>query len=69
MTGLWQGVAATALFEDTAMSLIPASFIEKRWREAASNLEFGTLDFTTPNGDVMTVTGRQPGPRANFKIR
>ena len=50
------------------MSLIPASFIEKRWREAASSLEFGTLDFTTPTGEVMSVKGRQPGPHANFKI-
>jgi cyclopropane-fatty-acyl-phospholipid synthase len=50
------------------MSLIPASFIEKRWREAASSLEFGTLDFTTPTGEVMTVKGRQPGPHAKFKI-
>lgn len=51
------------------MSLIPATLIEKRWREAASKLEFGTLDFTTPNGEVMTVKGRQPGPHANFRIK
>jgi len=50
------------------MSLIPSSFIEKRWREAASGLEYGILDFTTPSGEVMTVKGRQPGPRATFKI-
>lgn len=51
------------------MSLIPASLIEKRWREAASSLEFGILDFTSPTGEVMTVKGRRPGPHANFKIR
>jgi cyclopropane-fatty-acyl-phospholipid synthase len=51
------------------MNLIPASLIEKRWREAASSLEFGSLDFTTPTGEVMTVKGRQPGPHADFKIR
>ncbi len=51
------------------MSLIPASLIEKRWREAATSLEYGTLDFTTPTGEVMTVKGRQAGPHANFKIR
>src|SRR5512135_854354 len=51
------------------MRLIPASLIEKRWREAASNLAFGTLDFTTPNGELTTVKGKQPGPHANFKIK
>ena len=51
------------------MSLIPASLIEKRWREAVSRLEFGTLEFTTPKGDVTTVSGAKPGPHANFKIR
>jgi len=50
------------------MSLIPASLIEKRWHEAVSNLKFGTLDFTTPSGELTTVKGEQPGPRANFKI-
>jgi len=50
------------------MSLIPASLIEKRWHEAVSNLKFGTLDFTTPSGETVTVKAQQPGPRANFKI-
>jgi cyclopropane-fatty-acyl-phospholipid synthase len=50
------------------MSLIPAALIEKRWREALSNLKFGTLDFTTPGGEVTTVKAEQPGPHANFKI-
>ena len=51
------------------MGLIPASLIEKRWRQAASKLEFGTLDFTAPNGEVTTAKGTRPGPHANFKIR
>ena len=51
------------------MSLIPASLIEKRWREAVSKLEFGTLEFTTPKGETTTVTGPKRGPRANFRIR
>lgn len=51
------------------MRLIPASLIEKRWREAVSNLAFGTLEFTTPSGEVMTVKGKQPGPHANFRIK
>jgi len=51
------------------MSLIPASLIEKRWREAASSLEFGTLNVTTPSGEAMTIKGRQPGLHANIAIR
>jgi len=50
------------------MSLIPAALIEKRWREALANLKFGTLDFTTPSGELTTVKAEQPGPHANFKI-
>ena len=50
------------------MGLIPASLIEKRWREAVSSMAFGSLDFTAPNGEVLTIKGRQPGPHANFKI-
>jgi cyclopropane-fatty-acyl-phospholipid synthase len=50
------------------MSLIPASVIERKWREAASNLKIGTLDFTTPKGELLTIAGREAGPRANFKI-
>jgi cyclopropane-fatty-acyl-phospholipid synthase len=51
------------------MKLLPDSLIEKRWREAAAKLEYGTLDFTTPSGDLMAIKGRLPGPHANFKIR
>jgi cyclopropane-fatty-acyl-phospholipid synthase len=50
------------------MKLLPASLIEKRWREAAAKLEYGSLDFTTPSGELMVIKGRQPGPHANFKI-
>jgi cyclopropane-fatty-acyl-phospholipid synthase len=50
------------------MSLIPSSLIERKWREASSNLTFGTLDFITPSGEIMTVKGREPGPHGNFKI-
>jgi len=28
---------------EAAMSLIPASYIEKNWRKALDSLEFGTL--------------------------
>jgi cyclopropane-fatty-acyl-phospholipid synthase len=43
--------------------------IEKKWRAAAASLKFGTLDFTTPNGEVMIVKGSQPGPHGTFRIR
>src|SRR5438552_4669588 len=62
-------VAAARVYEVIVMRLIPASLIEKRWREAASNLMFGVLDFTTPSGEVMTATGKHPGPHANFRIK
>ena len=50
------------------MSLIPACYIEKSWRKALASLEFGTLTFTAPNGEVSVARGRQPGPEASFHI-
>ncbi|MBL6939801.1 MAG: class I SAM-dependent methyltransferase [Alphaproteobacteria bacterium] len=50
------------------MGLIPSSVIEKKWREAASKLKVGALDFTLPSGEVVTVKGAQPGPHGTFKI-
>jgi cyclopropane-fatty-acyl-phospholipid synthase len=50
------------------MGLIPASFIEKRWRDALANLEYGTLDFVTPAGELVVAQGRKPGPRARFQL-
>jgi cyclopropane-fatty-acyl-phospholipid synthase len=50
------------------MSLIPQSVIEKSWRTALASLEFGTLEFVAPDGDVTIVRGPQPGPAARFEI-
>ena len=50
------------------MALIPASFIEKSWRKAISGLEYGTLEFIAPNGEVTVCTGDKPGPSARFHI-
>ena len=50
------------------MSLIPASYIEKSWRKALAALEFGTLTFTAPNGEVTVARGAQAGPEASFRI-
>ena len=50
------------------MSLIPASFVEKSWRRALAGLEYGTLEFTAPNGEVTLARGRLAGPAACFRI-
>jgi cyclopropane-fatty-acyl-phospholipid synthase len=50
------------------MSLIPASYIEKSWRKAMSALEYGTLEFIAPNGEVSVHKGAHPGPSARFEI-
>jgi cyclopropane-fatty-acyl-phospholipid synthase len=50
------------------MNPIANSILEARWLEALSRLEFGTLDFVAPNGEVHTAKGRQPGPHARFAI-
>ena len=50
------------------MSLIPACYIEKSWNKALDALEFGTLTFTAPNGEVKIAKGAQPGPEATFHI-
>jgi cyclopropane-fatty-acyl-phospholipid synthase len=49
--------------------MIPLSFIEKKWRQAIARLEFGTLHFTAPSGDVTTARGTHPGPEAHFRIQ
>ena len=45
-----------------------ASLIEDRWRKTISNVEYGTLDFIAPNGELTTVTGPKPGPHATFAV-
>ena len=50
------------------MSLIPASYIEKSWRKAIGSLEYGTLEFIAPNGEVTLCQGAHPGPSARFHI-
>lgn len=51
------------------MNLVSSSLIQKRWKDAMARLEFGTLDFVTPEGDVTTITGPRPGPRARFALK
>jgi cyclopropane-fatty-acyl-phospholipid synthase len=50
------------------MSLIPAAYIEKSWRRALDRLEYGSLEFVAPSGEVTLAKGRQPGPKARFRI-
>jgi cyclopropane-fatty-acyl-phospholipid synthase len=51
------------------MRSIANSFIEKRWHEALSHLECGSLEFVAPDGTVHVAAGRLPGPKARFAIR
>jgi cyclopropane-fatty-acyl-phospholipid synthase len=46
-----------------------SGLIEKRWYDALSRLQYGTLSFTAPNGEARLFTGSQPGPNAAFRIR
>src|SRR6202000_370884 len=50
------------------MSLIPASYIEKSWRKAIGALDYGTLEFIAPDGEITITKGAQPGPKARFHI-
>src|SRR5580692_1474445 len=50
------------------MGLVPSSFIEKSWRSAIGGIEYGTLDFVTPNGEETVIKGPHPGPEARFQI-
>jgi len=50
------------------MSVIPASFVERAWRKALARLEYGSLQFVAPNGEVSLAQGAKPGPAARFKI-
>jgi cyclopropane-fatty-acyl-phospholipid synthase len=53
---------------EVAMNPIMNSIIEKFWLQALSRLEYGTLEFVAPNGEVHIAKGRQPGPNARFAI-
>jgi cyclopropane-fatty-acyl-phospholipid synthase len=50
------------------MNLIPSGLIERSWYDALSHLEYGTLSFTAPNGEVRIFPGPRPGPEADFRI-
>ena len=45
-----------------------SSFVENNWRKAIGSLEYGTLEFVSPSGEVTIYRGQNPGPRAQFRI-
>ena len=45
-----------------------AALVEERWHKALSSVEFGTLEFVAPNGEVTIARGPKPGPHARFAI-
>lgn len=51
------------------MSLIPNSLLRSQWLDAMARIEFGTLTFVEPNGNVIVTKGKQPGPQARFEIK
>ena len=51
------------------MGMIPNSYVEKLWTNALSRLQYGTLDFVTPSGELITAKGQKPGPHARFEIQ
>ncbi len=50
------------------MGLIPSFVIEKKWRTAVQSLRHGSLTYTNPDGESVTIKGTAPGPRGYFKI-
>jgi cyclopropane-fatty-acyl-phospholipid synthase len=50
------------------MSLVSSSLVEKNWRNAIRELDYGELEFVAPGGEVTRVKGAQPGPKARFRI-
>jgi cyclopropane-fatty-acyl-phospholipid synthase len=51
------------------MTSIAESFVEKRWYEVLTHLQYGRLEFIAPNGEVHIATGAESGPAAKFAIR
>ncbi len=50
------------------MKLMPSFLIEKRFRQAVSGLEFGTLLYTLPGGESGVIRGNRPGPEGQLTI-
>lgn len=48
------------------MRFIPLSLLVKRTLKTLRNLEYGSLQLTTPKGVVLHLHGKQPGPQAQL---
>jgi cyclopropane-fatty-acyl-phospholipid synthase len=51
------------------MNIVPKSFVARRWADTLSALQYGKLEFVTPQGDVWRYEGSRPGPHAHFAIK
>ncbi len=50
------------------MTLVPTALVRDHWFRTLADMSCGTLEFTGPDGDTITQTGRLPGPSARFQI-
>src|SRR5690242_5416609 len=53
---------------EPGMSMVPVSYVRKRWLEALSRLACGTLEFISPEGERIVAKGRTEGPHARFEL-
>ena len=50
------------------MTLVPNALVRDQWFRTLADMSCGTLEFTGPDGNVVTQTGRLPGPSAHFRV-
>ena len=50
------------------MSLVPDSYVRKQWLHALSRIEYGTLEFVSPEGERLVAKGQNDGPIARFEL-
>ena len=59
----WPGlIIVRAVSGESAMSLVPASFIANKWRSTMARIDTGTLTFVAPGWRSDQGGGRQAGP-------
>jgi cyclopropane-fatty-acyl-phospholipid synthase len=51
------------------MLLGSRSLVQARWLEAIGRINFGSLTFVDPRGEIYHVMGERPGPDARFEIK
>src|ERR1700678_466424 len=50
------------------MTLVPNALVRDHWFRTLADMSCGTLEFTGPDGNVVTQIGRLPGPSARFQV-